>query len=244
MSEQPPTDAAVAETVAAVINNAANIPANQPAPADKYASTPRLFGRKQPVHQVLGGGTTADVLLWRKKHLSVGLLVGATLAWILLEKTGYTVVSIVSNVTLFLVVILFVWSNVAALLNRAPPPLPELSLSEDFVLSTASSVRLELNKALAIAHDVALGKDFKLFLKVIAALWIVSTVASWFNLLTLIYICIVLALTVPFIYEKYEDVIDHHANRISEQAQAHYKKLDENVFSKIPKAPVKEKKIQ
>ncbi|CAM6023339.1 unnamed protein product [Sphagnum balticum] len=226
------------------MNNAANIPANQPAPADKYASTPRLFGRKQPVHQVLGGGTTADVLLWRKKHLSVGLLVGATFAWILLEKTGYTVLSIVSNVTLFLVVILFVWSNVAALLNRAPPPLPELSLSEDFVLSTASSVRLELNKALAIAHDVALGKDFKLFLKVIAVLWIVSTVASWFNLLTLIYICIVLALTVPFIYDKYEDVIDHHANRISEQAQAHYKKLDENVFSKIPKAPVKEKKIQ
>ncbi len=40
-------------------------------------------------------------------------------------------------------------------------------MSEDFVLSTASSVRLELNKALAIAHDVALGKDFKLFLKVL-----------------------------------------------------------------------------
>jgi hypothetical protein len=44
--------------------------------------------------------------------------------------------------------------------------LPELSLSEDFVLSTANTVRLELNKVLAIAHDVALGKDFKLFLKV------------------------------------------------------------------------------
>jgi hypothetical protein len=59
------------------------------------------------------------VLLWRKKHLSIGLLVGATLAWILLEKTGYTVVSLVSNITLFLVVILFVWSNLAALLNRS-----------------------------------------------------------------------------------------------------------------------------
>jgi hypothetical protein len=58
MSEQPPADAAVAETVAAVMNNAGNIPANQPAPADKYASTNRLFGRKQPVHQVLGGGTS------------------------------------------------------------------------------------------------------------------------------------------------------------------------------------------
>jgi hypothetical protein len=51
-------------------------------------------------------------------------------------------------------------------LHRALPSLPELSLSEEFVISTANSVRLELNKALAIAHDVALGKDFKLFLKV------------------------------------------------------------------------------
>jgi hypothetical protein len=74
-------------------------------------------------------------------------------------------------------------------LYRAPPPLPELSLSEDFVLSTANTVRLELNKVLAIAHDVALGKDFKLFLKVIAVLWIVSTAAGWFSLLTLVYIC-------------------------------------------------------
>jgi hypothetical protein len=48
----------------------------------------------------------------------------------------------------------------------------------------------------------------------------------------------------PFIYDKYEDIIDDHANRISEQAQAHYKQLDENVFSKIPRAPVKEKKNQ
>ncbi len=55
---------------------------------------------------------------------------------------------------------------------------------------------------------------------------------------------IILAQTLPFIYDKYEDVIDHHANKISEQAQVHYKKLDENVFSKIPRAPVKEKKIQ
>jgi hypothetical protein len=51
-------------------------------------------------------------------------------------------------------------------LHRALPPLPELSLSEEFVIRTANLVRLELNKALAIAHDVALGKDFKLFLKV------------------------------------------------------------------------------
>jgi hypothetical protein len=49
---------------------------------------------------------------------------------------------------------------------RAGPPVPELSLSEDFVLSAATAFRIELNKALAIARDVSLGKDFKLFLLV------------------------------------------------------------------------------
>jgi hypothetical protein len=51
----------VAETVAAVVNNIQNVPANQSAPADKYAQTPRLFGRKQPIHQVLGGGTSKSL---------------------------------------------------------------------------------------------------------------------------------------------------------------------------------------
>ncbi len=86
MSEQPPADAAVAETVAAVMNNAANIPANQPAPADKYASTPRLFGRKQPVHQVLGGGTS-KLPLYSFWHLALMMCSGAwqhqICAWII-----------------------------------------------------------------------------------------------------------------------------------------------------------------
>ena len=34
------------------------------------------------------------------------------------------------------------------------------------VVNFASSLRLEINKALAVAHDIALGKDLKVFLKV------------------------------------------------------------------------------
>lgn len=49
---------------------------------------------------------------------------------------------------------------------RPGPPVPELSLSEDFVLSTATTLQREVNKALATARKVALGKDFKLFLLV------------------------------------------------------------------------------
>jgi hypothetical protein len=42
----------------------------------------------------------------------------STLAWFLLAKSGYTFMTLLCNILLFVVVILFVWSNVAALLNR------------------------------------------------------------------------------------------------------------------------------
>jgi hypothetical protein len=58
------------------------------------------------------------VLLWRQKHLSISILVGSTVIWFLLEKSQYTLVALLSNILFFTVIILFVWANLAALLNR------------------------------------------------------------------------------------------------------------------------------
>lgn len=60
----------------------------------------------------------ADVLLWRQKYLSISILVGSTVIWFLLEKSQYTLVALLSNILFFTVIILFVWANLAALLNR------------------------------------------------------------------------------------------------------------------------------
>jgi hypothetical protein len=65
-----------------------------------------------------GVGAAADSALWRDKYLSGGVLGGSTLVWFLLEKSGYTFVTLLCNILMFVVVILFVWSNVAALLHR------------------------------------------------------------------------------------------------------------------------------
>lgn len=220
------------------------MPATETAPsASKFGPGNRFLTGDKNVHQILGGGKAADSFLWKDKYLSGGVLVLSTLTWFLLEKSGYTFLTLVSNILMFIVVILFVWANVAALLNRAGPPIPELSLSEDFVMRAARSLRTELNEVLVIARDVALGKDFKLFLKVVALLWVVSTITSWFNFLTCIWIGIVLLHVVPLVYDMYEDVIDHHAKQAVEAANVHYKKLDDAVLRKIPRAPAKEKKL-
>jgi hypothetical protein len=51
-----------------------------------------------------------------------------------------------------------------------------------------------------------------------------------------------LAHTIPFIYDKYEDIIDDHVLRAGDEVQKHYNKFDAAVLSKIPRAPSKEKK--
>lgn len=54
---------------------------------------------------------------------------------------------------------------------------------------------------------------------------------------------VVLLHVVPFVYDKYEDIIDLHAAKAVDAANIHYKKLDDAVLRKIPRAPAKEKKV-
>lgn len=204
----------------------------------------RLFNRQGTVHQALGGGTSADVILWRKKYLSAGIMVGTTLAWIVLEKSGFTLLTIVSNVFLILIVGLFLWANVAAWIHKSPPRIPELHMSEDMVINFASALRVEINKALAIAHDIALGKDLKVFLKVVAVLWGLSLVGGWFHFLTLIYICVVLSHTVPVIYERYEGQIDSYSKVAVGEAHKHYRTLNDFAAKKFTNRGLGQKKAQ
>ncbi|MCO5557818.1 hypothetical protein L7F22_011390 [Adiantum nelumboides] len=223
-----------------------DFPASEGA-GDGSLNTPprfRLFNRQRPVHEVLGGGQSADVILWRNKYVSAGILVGTTLAWILLEHSGFSLLTIVSDVLLILIAGLFVWANAATLFNKSPPRIPELHMSEDMVINFASSLRVEINKALAIAHDIALGKDLKVFLKVVAVLWGLSLVGGWFHFLTLIYICVVLSHSIPVIYERYEEQIDSYTKVAMDKAQTHYRTINEVVAKKLPKKSPKAKKLQ
>ncbi|XP_042461024.1 reticulon-like protein B12 [Zingiber officinale] len=78
----------------------------------------RSLQRQRPVHEILGGGIVADVILWRRKDVALGILLGALSSWLLFDVSGYTVVSLVSNVLLLLFSILFVWTKAARIVNR------------------------------------------------------------------------------------------------------------------------------
>lgn len=52
----------------------------------------------------------------------------------------------------------------------------------------------------------------------------------------------VLLLTIPVLYEKYDDKIDAFAEKAMTQIKKQYAVFDAKVLSKIPRGPLKDKK--
>ncbi|OMO63669.1 Reticulon [Corchorus capsularis] len=201
----------------------------------------RLFGRQGSVHQCLGGGNAADVLLWKRWRVSFGVIIVATVAWLIFERSGLPFLSICSDVLLILIVLLFVRANYAALRNRQLEILPELVLSEEMVNDAAAAFRVKINNVLLMAHDITLGKDFRLFFKVVVCLWLLSAIGSYCSFFTLAYIGTILSITVPAFYSKYEERVDECCGIIHRKFSQHYKIVDERVTNRIPRSIPKDK---
>ncbi|XP_055830445.1 reticulon-like protein B1 [Solanum dulcamara] len=204
----------------------------------------RLFGREKPVHKVLGGGKPADIFLWRDKKVTAGVLGFATVIWALFELLEYHLLTLVCHILIVAVAVLFLWSNASGFINTAPPQIPEVVLPKDIVLGVASALRIEINRALEILRDIASGKDLKKFVVAIVGLWVVSILGNIWNFLTLFYIVFVLLHTVPVLYEKYEDKVDAFAEKAVLEIKKHYAVFEANVLSKIPRGPLKGKKLE
>lgn len=206
-------------------------------------SSDRLFNRQRTVHQILGGGLAADVILWRRKNLTVGILVITLAAWVVFEKSGYTVLSLVSSVFLLLFSILFLWAKSAAILNRPPPPLPHLHISEEMVNDAAALIQNHINMLLSASEDIALGKDSRMFVKVAACLLLASIIGGMTDFLSLSYISLVIVLTVPALYEKYEHCIDGYGLISYKKLKIFYSQFDSVCISRFQSWILEKKKL-
>ncbi|XP_057516723.1 reticulon-like protein B12 [Amaranthus tricolor] len=178
------------------------------------------------VHELLGGGFVADVVLWRQRNITIGMLMMVLIVWLVFEESGYTLLSLISSVLLLLVTILFVWSKAASLLNRPAPPLPEINLTQEQVAEMGELVRKNINALVLVCRDVALGKDSRLYLRVAAWLLLISIVGGLTDIVSLCYISFVLVLTVPALYERYNEIIDKHMKNVYRCLQRIRVKLD------------------
>lgn len=202
----------------------------------------RLFGRQNSVHKILGGGQSADVLLWRNKKISLSVLTIATAIWVLFEWLNYHFLALVCFALAIGMVIQFVWSNASVFLNRSPSEVPRLVLPDELFANVAISIGAQINQFLGFIQDVACGRNLKQFAVVLASLCAAAVIGSCCNFLTVIYIGFVCAHTLPVFYERYEDQVDDFLYNMFGQLQNQYQKLDSSVLSKIPKANLKSKK--
>uniref|UniRef100_A0A803P1H6 Reticulon domain-containing protein n=1 Tax=Cannabis sativa TaxID=3483 RepID=A0A803P1H6_CANSA len=154
------------------------------------------------------------------------------------------------------------------------------------VNNAAASFRVKINNMLLMAHDITLGKDFRLFFKVSFCLLdttnsrnllviyygINSKVPEFIcmfccdgvfvalvchrRLLLLLHNCIywllcfngdpgtILLITVPALYSKNDERVDRYCGIIQRQLSKHYKIVDENVFSRLPRNSSKDKALE
>lgn len=206
-------------------------------------SLDRLFNRQRTVHQILGGGLVADVMLWRLKNVTVGILLVTLASWVVFEKSGHTLLSLVSSVLFFLLVILFLWAKSAAILNRPAPPLPNLHLPEEKLNEVTAVICNRVNTILSVSQDIAMGKDSRMFFKVSAYLLLISVVGGLTDFLTLGYTSLVIVLTIPALYERYEDDIDRYVLMGYRKLHQTYVKFDAGCISKVRKWILEQKKL-
>ncbi|AQK84020.1 Reticulon [Zea mays] len=242
----PPTPAAPAvgasdSPLQPVADGASTEKVSAPAPEVRSRGF-RLLGEDTSVHKSLGGGKTADVLLWKDKKTSAVVIGGATVIWVLFEVLDYHLLTLISHVLIGVLATLFLWSKATTFIKKSPPDIPVVQVSEDLVVNVSRALRNDINRALHLFREIAMGHDLKKFLGVIVGLWVLSGVGSSCDFLTLTYIAVLMLHTVPILYDKYQDKVDHVAGRAHTEALKQYKVLDAKVLSKIPRGAVKSKK--
>ncbi|CAK9183549.1 unnamed protein product, partial [Ilex paraguariensis] len=174
-----------------------------------------------------------DIFLWRKKDLSIIVLLVATTIWVLLEVYQFNFITVVSWVAMAIVTALFIWGNIQRLLGKYPPNLSGLEITEQSAMELANSIGELIEEGIRLVFRVGAESEWYVFAGTTAALWVLSQLGSYCDLLTILYLGIVVGMTVPAIYVKYEYKIRKYEGQFRTKFQMFYKMIDEKVLMKM-----------
>ncbi|KAK4367710.1 hypothetical protein RND71_011502 [Anisodus tanguticus] len=176
------------------------------------------------------GNTTdiiRDVILWKRKSFSGATLLAATSIWLALEVYGWTFITLFSWIAMFMVAIIFLWGNIHMLLGKEPLDMSRLYISDESVVEVATNFRDWVEKSVRLLFIVSAKREWFVFAMTVASLGLLSVLASYFDLLTLLYIEVVVGLTVPVVYVKYEDRIKEWRQRVRVRSRSYYSAMAE-----------------
>ncbi|KAL5752860.1 hypothetical protein ACOSP7_023050 [Xanthoceras sorbifolium] len=184
-----------------------------------------------------------DVFLWRRKILSLMVLLLATAIWVVLDFYQFNFVTVVSWAAISIVALLFLWGNTLRLLGKEPPDMSGLEISEQSVMEVANSCRGIVEEVVRWMFHVSAEREWFVFAQVVAGLLLLSYVGTFTDLLTLLYIGTVMGMTVPVMYAKYEDKIKRAGDQVKVKSKRLYDMVEEKMKSKVV-IKGKEKKIE
>ncbi|KAI3500519.1 hypothetical protein L1887_36341 [Cichorium endivia] len=197
------------------------------------------------------GYSMKDVIMWRKKRISLGVMTTATVLWAVMEVYGFNFITVASWIGIFLVSSLFAWANIYRLIYKEEPSMSGLGISESTATGIATWIRDSGEEAMRWMFKVGAQSEWYVFAAVVAGLWLLSVIGSSTDLLTLLYIGTMVGMTVPVIWMKYDDKITEYGERLQMQSmkfystiKKHAQDLMEKVKVHIPRKEVKEKKVE
>ncbi|XP_027770642.1 reticulon-like protein B13 [Solanum pennellii] len=194
-----------------------------------------------------------DVILWKRKSYTVAALLAATAIWLALEVYGLTFITLFSWIAMFLIVSTFLWGNIHMLLGKDPLDMSRMYISDESVVEAGIKFRESVENSLRFLFSVSTKREWFVFAGTVASLGLLSVVASYLDLLTLLYIGIVMGLTVPVVYVKYEDRLKDLGQRArvrchiynsaaTERCRMYYSSIAERVKKMKSKLQQKKKK--
>ncbi|KAK1433028.1 hypothetical protein QVD17_09932 [Tagetes erecta] len=190
-----------------------------------------------------------DVIMWRKKRVSVGVLASMSVLWVVIEIYGYNFITVASWIAIFLFSSLFVWAYIYRIIYKEEPSIWATGISENTATEMAHCVRQSTEDAMRCVFKVGAQSEWYVFVATVVALWLLSVIGSSSNLLTLLFIGSVVGMSVPVIWVKYDYKIREHGKRVQIQSKRLYSIIDDKVLQKLKtnvklNAPIKEKKVE
>ncbi|WCJ31064.1 Reticulon-like protein B13 [Euphorbia peplus] len=177
--------------------------------------------------------TPRDIFLWRRKKLSLSVLVISTATWLLLDVYKFNFVTVASWAAMAVVTSLFIYGNLVRLFGKEEAKMPGMEISEQRTLEAANSVRRMIERGVGWMLNVSAEKEWFVFVRVVAVLWVLAYVGRFFDFLTLAYIGIVGGMSIPLIYEKNEERIKRFDESVRMKARRCYETVDEKVVKQV-----------
>ncbi|KAJ9170750.1 hypothetical protein P3X46_018833 [Hevea brasiliensis] len=196
--------------------------------------------------------TVKDIFLWRRKKLSLLVLIVATAAWVLLDIYEFNFITAASWAAMVIVSSLFLYGNLFRLFRKEEPNLSGLEVSEQTAIDTAKSLKEMIEGGIRwMFQSSTVERDWFVFARVVAVLWLLSRAGNCVDLLTQVYIGISVGMTVPVIYMKNKERIKRCEEWMKKQARRFSEMVDDKVLRKVKNklhgvadVEVKERKVE